>query len=131
MREITIKNCVNPKPAFNSTNLEASIIADRISGRGWKNLLYRFQPIEVNSIILLPATPETEVEKDAFDAAMFKPGGLLAETPMNHFLTVTQGDKHCMINAGYLARFFYFSNKAAYTELKRLLQFADQLECNK
>lgn len=131
MTQKTIDDCINARPEFNCTNMEACVVADRISGWGMKNFKYKFMPVEVVSILLLPKDNQTEIEKDCFDSMMFKPNGMLFNTPMNHYFNiVTKAGHTCLINAGYLARHFYVGEKFAYRELKRLISISSKLPSN-
>lgn len=130
MIQSTVTNCINERPNFNCTNLEACIVADRISGFGLKNILYRFKPVTVMSVLLLPKDGAPDIEPDCYGPEMFKREGMLFDLPMNHYFTIVQGKIKCLVNAGYLARHFYISEYAGYRELKRLLKHAEALPSN-
>lgn len=123
MKESAIKNCTNPKNIFNSTNQEACLIARRLRGFGWKNIRYWFKPIDIMNVILLPVDGKVN-EEEVFETSMFMEDGILFETPMNHYLTARSGEKTFLINAGYIGRHFFISEKAAFRELKRLIDHA-------
>jgi hypothetical protein len=123
MREQSIKNCTNPKNIFNSTHQEACLIAGQLRKTGLKNLLYWIPPIEVESVILLPTDGKAN-EKDNFEIGMFTENGALYEVPMNHYLSVKISGRKFLVNAGYIGRHFFISQRAAYRELKRLMQHA-------
>lgn len=85
-----------------------------------------FKPPKLGATMLI--SPKLPAPEEALDNALFNPGMLLHDRPLNFYISVNVEPKPFLINAGYLLAHFAFSEKVGYRELKRLLSSKVQAE---
>jgi len=121
MRISQLDNYINPNPLYNSCHFVAWGLAHRLQKLGLHNLRYRFLTPRINSIMVHPLDMMVEPE-EAFTIEMFKPGGLLHEVQLNHYIVFEK--PYFKLNVGYLWHHFAISDDFGYAEFARMLKIA-------
>jgi len=124
----TIQNHTNKTLESNCTHLEAWSVAWTI--RRWSiwNLVYWFRPPVLHSVSIIPENMDLVDPEDAFDQSMFRKGGFLADTRLNHYirLLTDDGRYEFWVNAGVLYNEFMISRRRGFRALKELITCAKE-----
>lgn len=126
MREATILANKHPNPALNCTCFTATVVVDHLINSTWWQRLRSGYKLPSSVAVFIPSNT-IEVE-EPLDMEFFTPPGILAQEPLNFFVSLSYPTGKVCINAAYLVQFFLQNPLLGFTEVVRLANAAKPLE---
>lgn len=124
MKQSTIIHNTHPDQRFNTTHGIAWNLGTRITSFNFWNVFFRFWPPKLVSVAIVPPKG-TAIHDDPFESAMFKRGGFLENTPLNHYWRLNYKGKDLFLNAGAILQHFALGNYYGFRAVKEALDYSD------